>query len=56
MLPATVLAYVRMRLLPAVRLPNGNYIFEPGAPQRVREIYRERMARRGGRHERKKAA
>ena len=45
----TLRGYARAGLLECARDANGNWLFPPGQEQRVREIYAERMARRGRR-------
>jgi DNA-binding transcriptional MerR regulator len=46
-LAETVRDYENLGLLECVRLPSGVRLFKPSAAQRVREIFAERMARRG---------
>jgi len=48
-LPETVRLYANLNLIEHIRLANGTRLFKPSAVQRVREIYAERMARRGRR-------
>lgn len=47
-LPETVRLYDKLGLIESVRLANGIRLFKPSAAERVRAIYCERMARRGG--------
>jgi hypothetical protein len=42
-------------LIESMRLPNGMRLLKPSAAARVREIYKEHMARRGGRGRRRSA-
>ena len=44
---ATVRAYADKGLVECIRTADGRRMFQASAAQRVREIYRERMARRG---------
>ena len=46
-LAETVRLYGDLGLLECTRLSNGIRLFKPSAAERVREIYTERMARRG---------
>lgn len=46
-LPDTVRLYTDLGLLEYVRLQTGVRLLKPSAVQRVREIYAQRMARRG---------
>lgn len=48
-LPDTVRLYTNMGFLEHVRLKSGVRLLKPSAVQRVREIYDQRMARRGRR-------
>jgi hypothetical protein len=47
-LPQTVVIYCDLGLLDHIRLANGVRLLKPSAAGRVREIYAERIARRGG--------
>lgn len=48
-LPATVRLYADLGLLDYITSSEGRRLFQKTAAQRVREIYAERMARRGRR-------
>ena len=47
--PATVRLYADLNLIDYVRASNGDRLFREGQAERVQEIYRERIARRGRR-------
>jgi DNA-binding transcriptional MerR regulator len=49
-LPETIRLYGDLGLIEFIRLDNGMRLHKPSAVNRVREIYAERMARRGRRH------
>jgi hypothetical protein len=49
----TVRDYCDLGLLEHQRLANGVRLLKPSAAQRVREIRAQRLARRGGRHDRR---
>jgi len=43
----TVTKYANLELIPSRRSSNGTRLFPDDAAETVREVYRERMARRG---------
>jgi DNA-binding transcriptional MerR regulator len=49
-LPATLLNYVRLGLVQARRLPNGQHLFRASDEKLIREINAKRLANRGGNH------
>lgn len=55
-LAETVRLYGKLGLIDFLTLPNGTKLYQASTADRVKEIYRERMARRGGRRTAHRAA